>query len=138
MSCVIVKSNVVEIGSTLNFLAVGIRDPLSCECGPPVRDIANAPGPVYTMEISRKGKTTLVGTFPRMPTTRADGNTEFLIDPSFFAQPAGLYTATIKRTLNGQSVIVDPSFTLWLRPPHRHDGVFSTLPGATSTDENPS
>lgn len=142
MTCVTVKSNLVEINKLVRVLRVGIRDPLACECGPPIRDLVtqvNFQYPTYTLTVTRKGKTTaLVAYNSSLGTgTADDGTTDFLIDDALAALPRGLYTGTITRTFDGETVQVDPILTLWIKPPHRHDGVYTTLAGATG-DENPS
>lgn len=129
MSCVLVKSNFVNIDSTVRKLYFAIRSGLDCGCENPVGNLSE-----ITLQIKRKGVDNATAITYSAFDIDAEGNVSFYIDSLVHNLASGLYSATVLR--NG--VACKPYYTIRIGKPCRLGGAYAVSAGNSFGDENPS
>jgi hypothetical protein len=129
MSCVRVKTKIVDINPTVRILYFAVRGGSDCGCVNP-----NTPLTAVVLRITRKGEDS--GTVIEYPAFNRDneGNIGFFVDSNLYALSSGLYSATVYVN----NLACKPYFTLRLGRPCHVSGLYAVTGNAPSMDENPS
>ena len=129
MSCVLVKTNFVNIDSTVRKIYFAIRSGLDCGCSDPVGQLSG-----ITLEIKRKGVDNASVITYNAFDIDAEGNVSFYIDSLVYNLPNGLYSATVLKN----NVACKPYYTIRIGKPCRISGAYAVSAGNSFGDENPS
>lgn len=129
MSCVVAKTKLINIDSTVRIIYVGIRSGLDCNCAIPGVGLS-----AVTLRIRRKGISN--GSLLTYPAYNRDamGNIGFYLDNLLYSSPKGLYTATVYRGITPCM----PSVTMRIGKPCNVDGAYTIRSTGLLGDENPS